>query len=297
MRIKLVFERSGDELEFVPVNHEVVEYYLDHLDKNNLNNFVADDSTYNGISRSINELQKSIRVSNEFIQKLTGNKFDEYSELECLDQYVLNKSHSYWVNIQTTNYSIQEYRSNGNRSKNNEIDEKLHHGLPDEISVIPLLQCLDILELSQTYCQINENVHILEESFNSIKFSNNSYFSISNPFSKFLLSNDICNLRIAFNHRGRTLYNKFLTFDDKLEHLDENSYDQLLGFVSLHLCRPQTINLSSEYINWCKERNVVPSGNFLNIGNLVDIQNRLTEYRQVVYRNLKSNNKFKLLKG
>ncbi len=297
MRIKLVFEHSGDELEFVPVNHEVVEYYLDHLDKNNLNNFSTYDSTYNYISRTINELQKSISISNEFIQKLTGKKFDEYSEFEFLDQYVLNKIHSQWVNAQTINYSIQEYRSNGNCSKNNEIDEKLHHGLPDEISVISLDQCLNILELSHIYRQINENVHILEESFNSIKFSNDSYFSISNPFSKFLLSNDICSLRIAFNHRGRTLYNKFLNFDDKLEHQDENSYDQLLGFVSLHLCRPQTINLSLEYVNWCKERNVIPSGNFLNIGNLVDIQNKLTEYRQVVYRNLKNNNKFKLLKG
>jgi len=297
MQIKLAFENSGDELTFVPVNYEVIEYYLDYLDKNKLNSFVSDDSSYNCISRSINELQKSISVSNEFLQKLIGARIHEYSELDCLDQYVLNKLHSGWVNSHKLNYNIWEYRKNRNTSKNNEIHEKLHQQISDDISVISLDDAIDKLGLTQTYNQLNSNVHAVENSFNVINFSTRRYFSIPNPFPKSILSNSYCSLRIAFNHVGRTLYNKFLNFDDKLEHADENSYDQLLGFVSLHLYRPQTVNLSLEYINWCKDRNIYPSGQYLNIGNLPDIQNKLTMYRQVVYRNLKSNDKLKLLKG
>jgi hypothetical protein len=296
MKIKLVFDNSGDELTFVPINHEVIEYYLDNLNKDNVNNFMIDSRHNDHISQRIDDLVQSTIAANEFIKKLTGNSINVYSDLEYLNQDVLNMLHAYWVNSHKFIYSIEDYRANGN-TPSNVLDDKLHQLLSDDISIIELDDALDKLGLSQQYERINMNVHALERSFDTIFCSNGLHYPLPNPFPKSILTNDICNLRIAFNHVGRTLHNKYLNFDDNLEYSDENSFDQLLGFVSIHLHRPQTIGLSKEYIKWCKDRNVCPSGMYLNIGNLPDIWDKLTLYRQLVYRNLKSNNKIKLIKG
>jgi hypothetical protein len=77
-----------------------------------------------------------------------------------------------------------------------------------------------------------------------------------------------------------------------LEHDDENSFDQLLGFVDLKLLPAQTIPLSQEYQQWCRTMNQVVCGNNLTLGNIPDLHERLTEYRQLIYKNLKSNNNF-----
>jgi hypothetical protein len=105
---------------------------------------------------------------------------------------------------------------------------------------------------------------------------------------------DSCNFRISFNHLGRSLYEKYQNFDTDLACDDENTFDQLLGFVDLSLIRPRSHSFSEEYILWCKQHNKVPSGGFLNIGNLVDFENRLTDYRVVIYRNIKSSNSFRI---
>jgi hypothetical protein len=90
------------------------------------------------------------------------------------------------------------------------------------------------------------------------------------------------------------LYNKYQTFDTDLQYNDENSYNELLGFVSLHLVPPQTIPLSKEYTDWCVTHNKKPSGDYLNIGNIPDLKKHLTDYRLVVFRNLLQPNSFSI---
>jgi hypothetical protein len=105
------------------------------------------------------------------------------------------------------------------------------------------------------------------------------------------------NLKLSFNHLGRTLYDKFINFDVNLEHNDENSFNELLGFVTISLTPTQTIPLSLEYVNWCKQHNRTPIGNYLNIGNIPNISENLTKYRIIIFRNLLKNNKFSINKG
>jgi hypothetical protein len=99
---------------------------------------------------------------------------------------------------------------------------------------------------------------------------------------------------LGFRHLGRTLYNKFNNFDLNLDYQDENTFDQLLGFVEIGLKMPQTVELSKEYISWCKQHNKIPSGDYLNIGNIPELYSNLTKYRQVMYRNSLQNNSFSI---
>ena len=140
------------------------------------------------------------------------------------------------------------------------------------------------------------HVHQLEISFKEVKFevTDQNWIEFTNPFGKEILTNNINNFSISFNHLGRTLYNKFVYFDSNLEFDDENSFNELLGFVSIKLEQPQTIPLSSEYVNWCKHHNRVPSGDYLNIGNIPNLVEKLTDYRTIIFRNTLQNNAFSI---
>jgi hypothetical protein len=135
-------------------------------------------------------------------------------------------------------------------------------------------------------------VHTLESKLAKFNFNvaDQSWVEFTNPFGKEILTNDISNFALAFHHLGRPLYNKFVNYDHELEFDDENSYNELLGFIDIKLAPPQTIPLSKEYIMWCKRHNKIPSGGHLNIANVPDLSARLTEYRTILFKNSLQNN-------
>ena len=90
------------------------------------------------------------------------------------------------------------------------------------------------------------------------------------------------------------MYDKYQTFDTDLQYNDENSFNELLGFVSLHLVPSQTVPLSKEYTDWCNTHDKIPSGEYLNIGNIPNLEKHLKDYRLVVFRNLLQYNSFKI---
>jgi len=290
MQVKLAFNNSGDELLFDAVNYEVIEYYVDCLNEHKLNDFTLLQPAGQLINSGINNLHNAIVDANTYIRNITFKEVGSYTDIEYLDQRVLNKLHADWVQSQSCVVNVQHNRLHSSADIR-ELAEQLHHLLPDG-DIVTLGTALHKLNLSNDYNRINLSVHALEEMFNNIKYKTNSWIEFPNPFPKSILTNDISNLRLSFNHLGRTLYNKFRVFDNTLEFNDENTYDQLLGFVSIHLQQPQTIPLSKEYIQWCSNNKVEPSGDFLNVGNLPDINNRVSEYRQLVFRNI--NNNFKI---
>ena len=110
-----------------------------------------------------------------------------------------------------------------------------------------------------------------------------------------ILSNNLAHFRLHAHHLGRHLYEKFKLFEYNTDHNDENSYDELLGFVSLHFVQPQTISFSQEYIEWCNKYNKQPLGNYLNFGNIPDINTRLADYRMIVHRNVLEDNHFSII--
>jgi len=299
MKFSIVFDKSGDELEFITLDStraEVLEYYVDNLARLDSNLFTSTIPA-DTIDALINNLHQSIIESNGFIKNIVGKSIEEYSTEDYIDQSTLNRLHADWVRSQNYKYNIQENRQSPD-PEIAKIADKLHEQCSDDVETLTLSTVLEKLGHTE-YHQINDRVHDLESSFNSIKFSTKTWTQFENCFSKSLINNDLCNFRISFHHLGRCLYNKYQFFDDALEYDDENSFDELLGFVDVNLFRNQTIPLSQEYIAWCRKHNKVPSGNYLNIGNLPDLDSRLTEYRLIVYRNIRNRNSFsiKLNKG
>jgi hypothetical protein len=297
MKFSLIFNNSGDTIPFDPVNQELLEFYIGQLDQQSLNGFSPMKKDYG--EAILNVLQKfhvGLVETNEWLDKLVNLKFDVCDIENYLDQYILNKIHAEWANFQSLTYNIQQKRKEYDYMG---IAEQIHDMFSDDIQHPTLTNVLDKLNLIEMYYSLNLHIHDIESRFDNIRYTTGDSWTIvsKNSFSKNLLTNNLANLRLSFNHLGRTLYNKFINFDVNLEHNDENSFNELLGFVTISLNPTQTIPLSSEYVNWCKRHNRTPIGNYLNIGNIPDVSENLTKYRIIIFRNLLKNNKFSINKG
>jgi hypothetical protein len=290
MNFLLVFESTGDSIPFKTINTQsadVLCYYVDYLNSHNLNRFVSNQG--NNISRSIEKLHSTISNCNEFIYELLDRYIDTYDRECYLDQKILNKIHADWVNSQSVVYNISEKRKKYNYSTQ---AEHIHSLFPDDIPTPRLGIIVNKLGVEPVYSSINRLLHTLETELNNFNFTaaDSPWVEFTNPFGKEILTNDISNFTLAFHHLGRTLYNKFVHFDHKLEFDDENSYNELLGFIDIKLVPPQTIPLSKEYIAWCKDHKKIPSGGYLNIANVPDLSDRLTDYRTILFKNSLQNN-------
>jgi hypothetical protein len=295
MNFSIVFENTGDSLPFETCSSEVAEvllYYVDNLNNKNLNKFII-PSAGKKIQTAILALDSSLHETNKWIYEILDSYIETYVDSEYLDQRILNKLHCNWVNSQTVLYDIQAKRKKY-KSAQTELINNLY---PDEISITSVGTLVnEKLGYKKLYDSINLNIHRLEEIFQNIRgqVADQDWVEFDNPFSKTLLTNNIGNFSLSFYHPGRTLYNKFEYFDMDLVWDDENSYDQLLGYVTINLSNPQTVPLSKEYVDWCVVHNKIPSGDNFNIGNIKNLVNRLTDYRKIIFQNTLQNNTFSI---
>lgn len=286
MKFLLVFENSGDFLPFVArTNQDILEYYVSALGKNN--QFLNSNRTAEIVTERLAKLSTSIADINTYLYELMDSEFELETGNEYISQEKLNQLHADWVNTHSYQYNIDEKRKIwGNEG----LAKKLHDMYPDEIRVVMLGEALSKLGRLGDYDRVNTDLHNVEQSFNDVRFNTLEWVDIDNLFPKTRLTNDVMNFGIIFNHLGRTLYHKYQNFDMNLEYDDENTFECLHGAVSIRLVNPQTIPLSKEYVAWCKLHNKEPSGEFVNFGNLIDLQEKLTEYRRLIYRNLLAGN-------
>lgn len=294
MYFSIVFENSGDSLPLETLSvdtADVLSYYVENLNNKNLNKFTI-PAIGELIQSTIAELISSSNEINQWVHELLDEQVETYNNVDYLNQDILNKLHYNWVRSQGVLYNIQE-----KRKKYNSLQaEMIHNMYPDEIPTTSVGVIVEKLGHKQLYNSINLSIHNLENIFENIKchVADQSWVQFDNPFSKTLLTNDISNFALTFNHLGRTLYNKFNYFDRNLKYDDENSFNELLGFVTINLSQPQTIPLSKEYIAWCNTHNKIPIGDKFNIGNIKDLVNNLTNYRTIIFQNTLQNNTFSI---
>jgi|688.fasta_scaffold534036_2 hypothetical protein len=294
MKFSLVFDNSGDTIPFVALNPDVVEYYVDKLLQGNLNNFYAYNSNYAArINDNISELHRNLIESNVWMTELFDQSFKTFDYMDYLDQDNLNYLHAAWVNMQSCRYDIDQKRK---ESKSTGLPEQIHNMYPDEERFPAFGDVVTKIGEHKTFNRINVPcIHALESSFTKVLFKcSDSWVEFNNPFPKNLINNDICNLYLPFHHLGRTQYNKFVNYDFDLKHADENTFNELLGFVGLSLAHPQTRGYSNEYIDWCKQHNREPSGEDIPLGNIPDLLTNLTKYRIIVFRNTNAGNNFRI---
>lgn len=296
MSISIIFDTTGDSITFVDVNPDIAEYYVDHLNQTNSNSFKS-ISTHPGvlIRNYAEKLRNLIVQLNSVIYKFNNKKFVLPEIENCLSQSILNQLHEQWALFLHEKYDIRQHQT-GHDIDTVDTANKLFHLYPDEEPTPFISDILGKLNLLDHYGTLNKDIHDLESLlFKPMTFDAHRTINIVNNFPKSRITNDQFNLRIAFNHLGRTLYNKYETFDNGLIYQDENNYDQLLSQVEVILQKPQKIDLSNEYIAWCDKLGKKPSGQYLNIGQLGDIDQKLDQYRLIFYRNLLSGNNFSLI--
>lgn len=292
MNFLLVFENSGDALPFVSINTDVLEYYVDSLNQLGINKFLIDQSVSTLVDQNIKSLDSVIQQFNELpVRHIINVDLNRQQGTGYLDQQYLNQLHADWVAFQRQNYHIRGQCLKHNFSP---ITKAICEFYPDDEPVVRVGNVLQKLKLKREFDNINFYIHELESRFNYVRAcaDTDEWIEIPNPFDKKLLTNNVANLTIDFNHLGRTLYDKFKNFDSTFKYNDENSYNELLKNVAIKLRPPETIPLSKEYVSACQATGREPKGNFLNIGNLIDLDKRLTEYRQIVYKNTLAKNKF-----
>jgi hypothetical protein len=291
MNFSVVFQNSGDSIPFQTISTttaDVLVYYVENLNNCNSNKFSS--GIGRNIKSTVDKLHSTIVKCNDFVYELVDQYIDTYTEEEYLEQKNLNKLHADWVNFHNISYNILKKKS----QYGSEQSEHIHTMFPDSIPEPPIGTIIDKLGMSNLFGDINLSIHQVEALFRNARFSTAEWIEMPNIFTKSILSNSICNFSLPFNHLGRSLYDKFLDFDHNLEFDDENSFNELVGLVTITLMPPQTILLSSEYVEWCREHNRVPCGNNLNIGNIPDLNKRLTDYRKIIFRNTLQNNNFSI---
>jgi hypothetical protein len=281
MHFYIVFQNSGDSFKFESIHHDLVIEYIDFLNNNQANKFRLQPDE--NILVEIAKLKETLEKLNETVVTDLAGKFTIPDTNEgFIDQHYLNSIHAQWVNHVFKSYSIAEL-------KNSNLSHKLHHlfDTTDDDAVADLSAIVYKYNLQDTHVLVNEQVHILEKMFSNMKFKAdfNNWIECPNPYRDYA-SNSMANFRIAFNHYGRTLRNKFLFHDFNLEHPDENNYNQLVGFTELSLNPAETNQYSPEYVAWCKRNNIRPLGEYLNLGNLIDLEKNLLSYRKVLYKNV-----------
>ena len=291
MNFSLVFQNSGDSIPFQTVSSgidEILIYFVNNLNERNLNKFSSPIG--HTVKKAIDTLHTNIVECNKFIYELVDKNIDTYATEDYLNQRNLNKLHADWANLQYLRYNILEKR----KQYGSEQTEKIHDIFPDDIPTPIIGSVISSLDYTESYGQINKAIHALENIFSNVEFSVGEWIEFFNPFPKRYLTNNICNIRFSGHHLGRFLENKFDTFDHALEFDDENSFNNFSGFVRIRLAVPQTIPFSTEYIAWCKKVNREPIGKYFNIGNIPDLMENLTKYRQIIFRNSLQNNIFSI---
>lgn len=298
MKFSLVFDNSGDTLPFeVKYNHELFEFFVDVISSKQQNSFSNDQELYRELDQKITHLHWAISSTNEVIHELTGNSFDQHTNLEnYLNQQFLNQLHSDWAFSHQYDINVDQLRFNENM-RSSKIGNKLHELLPDDIRIISARLAMEKLGRGYPFREINIGIHRLEHSFCKLEFKADEKWQVfQNPFlDTMVTNNDKVNFSFGYTYVGRQYYNKFRFFDTKLECPDNYNYENLELAFQLSLEQPETIPFSNEALAWAKSNGIRLVAEQIPIANLVDLTANLFDYRKILYRNSKDNNNVRII--
>ncbi len=300
MKFSLVFDNSGDTLPFeVKYNHDLFAFFVNKANDANQNSFSNSQCLFKQVEPRLTHVHWSLSKTNEVLYDLIHYSFQQQSNLEnYLDQDFLNMTHCEWVKSQNCMVDIDKlrYSSNSNEARLGNI---LHNKYPDHIRQVKVAEILENLGYLYPYDEVNMSVHRLENQFNksNLEFKADQKWNVfDNPYVDQLISNnDVVNFSFGYTYVGRQYYDKFINFDTELKYTDHYNYEQLEYAFQLNLAKPQTIPYSTEFVDWCKTLGIKQVTNQIPIANLVDIDTKVFEYRKILYRNSRDNNRTKII--
>jgi hypothetical protein len=249
---KLIWKKSGDEIDFSPTFPDLLIYYVDALNASGANSFRLQSTEFK--SDQCTALEKSIQAIAKVSHKIPF-VIDNWDG-DIHDQDYLNLLHKQWVLT----------------------------GL--KYPTMPLL-LRKMGQLDEDFRDINNLLHKVEESFvyDFVNYDCDQY-QIDNVFGEKVLGFDQANLSIGFDNLGRSSWSKFCNFDENITDVDTNNFEKLAGLVHFNLKKPISGNPPPEYVTWCHTHGVPVVGKSLSLGNIVDLNSKLTELRKMVVRNV-----------
>lgn len=296
MKFSLVFENSGDVIPFTVIaNKDLFEFFVATANSKAQNSFSNKKKLANELDKKLTNLHWAISKSNEILYSLIGKFFEQQPTLEdYLNQNFLNKTHADWVFSQADIVDIDKMRFNSNHDIA-KLGNRLHELYPDEIRKIKTAPAMEKLGYIYPYEEVNLAVHKLESSFTklNLEFSADTKWEVfENPFRKTMISNnDIVNFSFGYTYVGRQYYNKFEYFDDELKCKDHYNYETLECSFHISLQKPQTIPYSKEFIEWTNKTGSELITDQLPIANIDNLNDKLFDYRKVLYRNSLADNR------
>jgi hypothetical protein len=292
MRFALLFEGTGDHIVLESLQDDVLRFYIQNLESAQRNRFVPFDGFVNEVKSKIAAIQKITAQVNEWPPEIRPSWITALTVDQCLDQSLLNQLHADWVKSMTDPWDIQQKRLD----YESDLVHMVFDQFPDDLMCPPTAVVLEKLGLLDLYRQLNSDIHRIECQFDRVRFKSSvpDWIEFLNPFGPGIASNDIAHFSIAFNHLGRTQHNKWETFDTDLVCSDQNTFHELLPFVDLRLTRSETNGYSPEYLAWCSRHKLQPSGNYICLGNIPDLEQRLSYYRGMIFNNLDQGNSFSI---
>lgn len=300
MNFSLVFDNSGDTLPFeVKYNHDLFAFFVAKTNSAEQNSFSNYQCLFKQVEPKVTNLHWALSKTNEVLYDLIHTSFKQHGKLEnYLDQDFLNMTHCDWVKSQDRVVDIDNLRYSSNHSES-KLGNMLHEMYPDEIRKVKIAQIMDKLGYLYPYEEVNLAVHRLESQFNKsvLEFkADQKWMVFDNPYiDQFISNNDVVNFSFGYTYVGRQYYNKFTNFDNNLAYSDHYNYEQLEYAFQLNLAKPQTIPFSVEFTEWAQRVGVRQVSDQIPIANLVDIDNKVSEYRKILYRNSRDNNRARII--
>jgi hypothetical protein len=249
--MKIVWSSTGDELEIVPTNQALAEYYVNAIAP--YNRFVCTESGID-VDRA-NRLIWALEDINQFVTQ--HNIAPAFEVGDPYDQRYLNELHRAWVKFSLATPKF-----------------------------VMLLRQKDP-ELVTQWRGINKLLHSIEKMFvqHWSNTDNGDIRTVPNPFPD-ALSHDIANVQIVFHDLGRNTFNKWMYFDNDLDPVDTNDYVNLPVEIELNLNRPIAFDPPGDYLAWCTAQGLTHApGRWLNLGNILDLETRIADYRKLLIRN------------
>jgi hypothetical protein len=300
MKFSLVFENSGDTIPFETVaNEELLEFFVNHANNQEQNSFSNNYCLSNTVLKRVAELQTALSLTNEVMYDLVGQNFKQpESAGELLNQDFLNQQHAKWVKSQQLTVPVHELRFSS-QTGTARLGQKLHDLYPDDITEVKLAEAMTKLGYIFPYEEVNMTVHRLERVFtkeNLIYDADGKWMVFDNPFVDTIVSNpSTVNFSFGYTYVGRQSYDKFEHFDIDLKFDDHYNFEVLEFSFAVSLQNPETKQFSPEFLSWCNRHKIKPVATQIPIGNIPDLHKRLHDYRKILFRNSKNNNRASLV--
>lgn len=254
--MKLVWSKTGDEVELEVLNRDLFYYWQEKTGAQPYScvpDLIADITI---IAKDLNEYTNSI---NRLLSK-SGRQLP-VTESVVWAQAHLNLLHKRWVEIQ------QE--------------------VPGIKTFLELAQAGS----SRSFDQINEMIHAIEHR-TKFPFRADSYKELANPFMDQIeeMSNQQGHLFLSYKNLGRTCWHKYVNGEDTFKDSDTNNWDTLTTDIVFDLSPIRPAGLPKDYVDLCRKQGVPAVGLELPLARIKDP--KWDRLKTIFRKNILANNYF-----